>query len=336
MYTPQLTCAPMEGLTTVVFRQVHARVFGCVDRYYIPFVTPTREPRFTERQMRELSPEANSRFTAIPQLLTRSVEDFVWAAKSLRDMGYEEVNLNLGCPAGTVTAKGKGSGFLRTPTELETFLERIFEADLMIGISIKTRLGWSNTEEFEDLARIYARFPLTRLIVHARLKTDLYKGDARSEIVEAALPLLPVPYGCNGDIVTPADIENAQKRGGQAPGGLAEIMVGRALMADPALFRKARSGRAAALAEILAFSDELFETYAERFESRKNALMRLKEYWFYQSCLFGRDDEDEAVRRASSRLFRCKEPDDFQAALRDFTSNFELRRDARFGWRKSL
>lgn len=109
---PELTAAPMEGLTTVVFRRLHARLFGGADRYYLPFVTPTREPRFTERQMRELAPGANEGIPAIPQLLTRSVEDFVWAAKALADLGYQEVNLNLGCPAGTVTAKGKGSGFL--------------------------------------------------------------------------------------------------------------------------------------------------------------------------------------------------------------------------------
>lgn len=120
-----LDFAPMESLGSVVFRRAHARLFGGVDRYFIAFVTPTREPHFTERQLREIAPEANVGFVAVPQLLTRRAEDFIWAAHALADLGYREVNFNLGCPAGTVTAKGKGAGFLRSPDELERFL-RLF------------------------------------------------------------------------------------------------------------------------------------------------------------------------------------------------------------------
>ena len=85
----------MEGLTGVIFRQVHSRFFGGADQYYIPFVTPTTLPKFTERQLRELAPEVNAGFEAVPQLLTRRTEDFIWAAKALADLGYTEVNLNL-------------------------------------------------------------------------------------------------------------------------------------------------------------------------------------------------------------------------------------------------
>lgn len=102
----------MEGLTGYVFRRLHQSFFGGADAYYIPFVTPTQEPRFTERQLKDLAPSVNRGIHCVPQLLTRRPEDFVWAVKTLLDMGYDEVNLNLGCPAGTVVAKGKGSGFL--------------------------------------------------------------------------------------------------------------------------------------------------------------------------------------------------------------------------------
>ena len=115
MTDPLLVVAPMEGLTGFPFRRVHAHFFGAADAYFLPFITPTTLPRFTERQMRELAPGVNIGIKAVPQLLTRRVEDFVWAAKALADLGYDEVNLNLGCPAGTVVAKGKGSGFLREP-----------------------------------------------------------------------------------------------------------------------------------------------------------------------------------------------------------------------------
>lgn len=332
----QLTAAPMEGLTTVVFRRLHAGMFGSADRYYIPFVTPTREPRFTDRQLRELAPEANRGLTAIPQLLTRNVEDFIWAAKALADMGYAEVNLNLGCPAGTVTAKGKGSGFLQHPQELYVFLSRIFEADLPIGISLKTRVGFRDPAEFENLADLYARFPMTRLIVHPRLKTDLYRGRVRLDVLEKALPALPMPLGYNGDVTTPADIENARLRFAAASGGLVEVMVGRALMADPALFRKARGGAPATVSEILSFHEALFASYAELFDSQKNAMMRMKEYWFYQLCLFGEDSEEDALKKAASAIFRSRQVADFEAAVRNALESFALRRDARCGWYKPL
>lgn len=121
-----------------------------------------------------------------------------------------------------------------------------------------------------------------------------------------------------------------------APGGLIEIMVGRALMADPALFRKAKGGEPATLTELMAFHEELFETYTERFQSRKNALMRMKEYWFYQLNLFGGDEDEATLAKAASRLFRSKEVADFEAAVRAVTESFALRRDARYGWHKPL
>ena len=120
-----LAAAPMEGLTTAVFRRLHNQYFGGTDLYYIPFITPTVEPKFTDRHLKELSPEVNSGIPVVPQLLSNRPADFIWAAKALQDLGYKEVNLNLGCPSGTVVAKGKGSGFLRDLYALERFLDEI-------------------------------------------------------------------------------------------------------------------------------------------------------------------------------------------------------------------
>ena len=164
-----LDFAPMESLGSVVFRRAHARLFGGVDRYFIAFVTPTREPHFTERQLREIAPEANVGFAAVPQLLTRRAEDFIWAAHALADLGYREVNFNLGCPAGTVTAKGKGAGFLRSPDELERFFAAVFEKPLPIAVSLKTRLGWSDVSEFVRLGDVFNHFPSASVTVQARL-----------------------------------------------------------------------------------------------------------------------------------------------------------------------
>lgn len=322
----ELSVAPMEGLTTRVFRKVHSEIFGPADSYYTPFVTPTSEPKFTERQMRELNPALNSGLNVIPQLLTNKPQDFEWAAKALYDLGYSEVNLNLGCPAGTVVAKCKGSGLLRNFDVLRPLLDGIFSQEHQIKISIKTRLGWSNPEEFEDLANLYSQYPLAKLIIHPRLKTDQYKGDCRKEIFEANFNKFSFPVGYNGDIVSTKDIHETL---GRFP-TLSMLMVGRGLVADPALFRKFNRGSAASKAEIRDFSEKLFTGYTEAFGSAKNAVMRMKEYWFFQLNLLSTED------KLAKKLFKAKDVQQYEDAVETIYENSDILPEARFGWHKPL
>ncbi len=333
---PMLTVAPMEGLTTVVFRRVHAKYFKAADAYYLPFVTPTIEPKFTARQLRELAPEVNAGLPVIPQLLTRRSEDFIWAARDLAQMGYKEVNLNLGCPAGTVTAKGKGSGFLADPLALSDFFERVFSEDLGINVSVKCRLGFRSPEEFEGLAELFSNYPICRLIVHPRIKTDLYRGDVRLETLDNALKLIRLPLGYNGDIICEDDLKTMSDRYRAAPNGLVELMVGRGLMADPALFRKTAGGPAATANEILAFYRELLQAYAEHFQSLKNALMRMKEYWFYQLCLFEETSPNKSLDKFAKAIYRTKDPEEFARIIEEIAGTFKVLPRARYGWRKPL
>lgn len=321
-----LYVAPMEGLTGFVYRRVHLEHFGGADAYWIPFVTPTVQPQFTERQMRELAPAMNAGFRAVPQLLTSRAEDFIWAAKALADLGYDEVNLNVGCPAGTVVAKGKGSGFLRTPVELEGFLSTIFEADLPIAISVKTRIGYADEREFDLLSDVFNHFPMKALTIHPRLKTDMYKGDVRMHVFEDYWNRFDVPVGYNGDIVTCSD---ALRIHTQHP-GLDHIMIGRALMADPALLRKLRGGPAATLAEIQTFNDALLDAYDLAFGNRKNAIMRMKEYWFFLANLF------ENSQKAVKAVFKSRTPEDYAAAIANIYDNHALLDTPVYGWRKPL
>ncbi len=323
---PTLDFAPMESLGSAIFRRLHAQFFSGVDRYYIAFVTPTREPRFTERQLKELKREVNAGINAIPQLLTRRAEDFIWAAQALADMGYKEVNLNLGCPAGTVVAKGKGAGFLRDTHALELFLSQIFSANLSIPISVKTRLGWSSEEEFERLTDVFNAFPIHCLTIHARVKTDLYRGKARIDAFEKALPSLSMPIGYNGDIVSKEHIKAIEKRFPT----LSQIMVGRGLVADPALFRKARGGTPASLKELQSFTDALYEEHAFLWGSSKNAMMRMKEYWFLLSNLF-----DGNAQKDLKLIFKARTEAEYKDAIGRLFSE-PLRCDARFGWFKAL
>lgn len=203
--------APMEGITGAVFRRTHHEFFPGIDKYFMPFITPTTQEKLTPRQKRDVLPEYNEGVPAVPQLLTRTAADFIWAANTLASLGYAEVNLNLGCPSGTVTAKGKGAGFLAHPDELDRFLDAVFSA-CTVPISIKTRLGVHDPAEFEALLEIYSRYPVAELTIHPRVRQDFYKGRVREDAFAAALPRCPMPVCYNGDLVSERGIRETIER----------------------------------------------------------------------------------------------------------------------------
>ena len=180
--------APMEGLTDRVWRQAHQKWFGPAgnaDRYYAPFISPPENRVLIKKKMAELAPAANPGAPVIPQLLAKDGELAAWMIGELRGLGYTEVNLNLGCPSGTVTAKGKGSGMLRDPVKLDAFLAAVF-ANAEGPISVKTRLGVEKPEEFAAILDIYNRYPICELTIHPRVMRQLYRGQAdRAEIGRA-------------------------------------------------------------------------------------------------------------------------------------------------------
>lgn len=288
-------CAPMEGVTGHIFRLAHHRWFGGIDRYYMPFLSPTQTHSFSRREWSDVLPENNEGLSVIPQLLTRNADDFLWAAKELAAAGYREVNLNLGCPSGTVVAKGKGSGFLGRPQELEEFLDRIF-SDCPLRISIKTRLGLNDPNEFTPLLELFQRYPVSELILHPRVQKDFYRFPARWDVFAAVLPVCRLPVCCNGDLAT---VDRCAAFLSQFP-SVTALMLGRGLIGDPALARKLSGGAAADRDSLRAFHDQLYEGYCATFDSRRNAMMRMKEIWFYMIGLFEDDGKaSKALRKAS-------------------------------------
>ena len=190
----------MEGITGHLFRRVHAECFGALDCYYTPFLPPPRVGnRFGGKAFKEVDPANNQGLNVVPQLMSKNADEFVWAAQVLADMGYREVNLNLGCPSGTVVAKGKGSGFLRNLDELEVFLSDVCERS-PLPVSVKTRLGLEHDDEYDRVLDLYCRMPLAELIVHPRVQKDRYTGSPRKEFYGETLERAPFPVAYNGDI----------------------------------------------------------------------------------------------------------------------------------------
>ena len=297
-----LSLAPMEGITGSAFRRVHAECFGALDRYYTPFVAPPRVgDDFGKKALKELVPARNAGLEVIPQLLGKNADEFVWAAQLLADMGYCEVNLNLGCPSGTVFNKGKGSGFLRNLDELDAFLGDICDRS-PIPVSVKTRLGVSDDGEFGAVLDLYCRHPLAELIVHPRVREDFYKGAPRWESYGEALARAPFPVAYNGNIFAPEDMAALT----EAFPATRHVMVGRGVLTNPALPRQLRGGGPMTPEELHAFHDRLFDAYEA--EIGGNAVYLLKEWWAYARYAFA---DPVAVHRAVRKARRVE---DYRAA----------------------
>ena len=261
--------APMEGLTDSIYRRLHHKYFPGVDRYYMPFISPTMHRILTGREDRELPFADTECFCAVPQLLTKVPEDFLWAAQVIKDRGYAEVNLNLGCPSGTVTAKGKGSGMLADLDALDRFLDSIFSAT-PLPISIKTRLGVTESEEFPALLEIYNRYPIKELTIHPRVRKQFYTGGVDLEMFRYAVVNSKNPLCYNGDILSLADAENIQEKFPQVEA----VMIGRGLIGDPGMLSGGTD-----VEKLEAFCNELLEAYLVAFGGSRNAMFRLKENW---------------------------------------------------------
>lgn len=295
--------APLEGLTDHIYRSIHHKYFKGMDKYYTPFLSPTSTHCFSKKEIQEILPENNIGFSLVPQLLTKNADDFLWAAEEIKNLGYREINLNLGCPSKTVIAKKKGSGLLMVPEELEQFLSAIFEK-CELSISIKTRLGLSSTSEFETLLSIYQKFPIHELIVHPRTSKEMYSSEIHINTFQDALLSLSCPVGYNGNLQTVQDIVQIQN---QFP-SINSIMIGRGLIRNPALIRSFQEDIPLSKKELSAFHEELCETYAEHFGGYANALPRMKEIWFYMATIF------QNYQKEAKKIARTSQWIDFKMA----------------------
>ena len=278
--------APMEGLTDSVYRRLHHQYFGGVDRYYMPFLSPTMHRTLSGKENRELPAADSVPFTAIPQVLTKVPDDFLWAAELCKDRGYQEVNLNLGCPSGTVVAKGKGSGMLADLPELDRFLEKVF-ASAPLPISIKTRLGLTAPAEFPAILEIFNRYPIAELTIHPRVRKQFYQGDVWIDMFRYALQESKNPLCYNGDLWCRQDCDRLAAEFPQVEA----IMLGRGLVADPGMLLP--GGTDVGILE--QFHDALLEEYLVLFGGSRNAMFRLKENWSFLLPRF--EDSEKLAKR---------------------------------------
>lgn len=269
--------APLEGLTDFVYRKLHNQFYPGIDRYYIPFLSPTVHRALTPRETKEIPYAASRGFTEIPQLLTKNADDFNWMAAQCAERGYTEVNLNLGCPSGTVTAKKKGAGMLEDLDRLDAFFDAIFRAP-SIPISVKTRIGLHGADEFPKILEIFNRYPICQLIVHPRSRDGFYTAPIHMDMFDFAARNSKNPVCYNGNLCTKAEIDAFATK----YANVSSVMLGRGLIGDPGML----STNPTNIHNLRDFHNELLEGYLSEFGGARNAMFRLKEHWRYWFCLF--------------------------------------------------
>jgi tRNA-dihydrouridine synthase len=289
--------APLEGLTGYVYRNAYHKFFDHIDKYYSPFIVANQSDSFKAKDINDILPEHNEGINLIPQILTNNAKDFIHTSKKIKQMGYDEVNLNLGCPSGTVVAKGRGSGFLAKKEELNAFLDEIFSAAIT-KISVKTRIGKDDPEEFYDLLQIYNKYPMEEVIIHPRIQKDFYKNKPNLKIFSDALSLSKNPVCYNGDIVTKEDYDKFTSDYSLVD----TIMIGRGLIRNPGLINNMLFHKDMDKAFLKEFHDEIYEGYKKVLFGDRNILFKMKEIWFYMSPMFTDYEKYAKKIKKSERL----------------------------------
>ncbi len=307
--------APMEGVTGFLFRNVHHEVYPGIDKYFTPFVSPGAEKGLGAHGRRDVLPENNRGIPLVPQILTNRADIFLRTAKLFHEeYGYAEVNLNLGCPSPTVVPKGKGAGFLSYPDDLERFFDRIFSDETVSSgkllISVKTRIGKTSPEEWPRLMEIYNRFPLSELIVHPRIQTDMYRNHPDLSVFSSALAESRNPLVYNGDIFSVSAMDRFRERFPSVD----TVMLGRGLLYDPGLAERLTqsSGRDAdnekvRYAKLKKFHDRLLEEYCGFLSGDRQVLAKMKEVWAYMIIRFPDAGKLEKKLKKSTRLAEYRE-----------------------------
>lgn len=293
--------APMEGVTGFVYRNAYHTYFGDIDKYFTPFIAPSKNKCLTSREKNDILPEHNKNMCVVPQILTNQAEHFIATTKVLEEFGYQEVNLNLGCPSGTVVSKFKGAGFLAKKDELNQFLEQIYNA-CSVDISIKTRVGIDNPEEFYDLLKIYNQYPVKELIIHPRVRNDFYKNKPNWDILSESVQKSKNPLCYNGDIFTP----EMYKKFKEAFPAIDTVMLGRGIIVNPNLAGEIKTGHQLDKITLRKFHDTLLTGYQELLSGDKNVLFKMKELWFYMIHVFSNHEKYAKKIKKSQSLSEYK------------------------------
>lgn len=319
----QLSLGPFQGITDAPFRNVFKRHFSGIDKFYTPFFTGIQKDHAKNLQVEEIDPACNDVETLTPQILSTDAEEILRFANQCKELGYKEINLNMGCPFPRVANKKRGCGLLPYPEKIEAMLNTVFDR-IDLKFSIKCRLGYFNPDEIVPVIEIFNQYPLSELIIHPRIGKQLYKGEADVKRFAELIPMIKVPLVYNGDIVSVESFERIRTE--VQP--VNEFMLGRGLLANPFLAEEIQFGgdchhrvslmeNAAPLnsaprndepdnkaIRLHAYVVDLYEDRLRHAGGSPKVLGRMKELWSYLMHSF---DEPQDIWRKIKKINALKE-----------------------------
>ena len=281
-----LILAPMQGLTELLFRKAYHHCYrGAFDLSISPFLSLTHGNLADAwKKIDDVIPQDNiDSIPVIPQILGKEPLEFVGLANRLFDVGYTEVNWNIGCPMRRVTAKHRGSGILPFPDEVRTILDQVLP-QLKPRLSIKMRLGLNSPQEIFALIPVLNDYPLANVTIHPRTGRQQYGGQVDLDTFQQVLPLLHHHIIYNGDLCTLDDYRRLHRRFPQ----ITDFMIGRGVLYDPLLPLRIKEEMSAtplpSHTSSVAFITTLLDGIAALPMSDISKMLKIKEYW----CLIRR------------------------------------------------
>ncbi len=291
-----LYLAPLEGITTYTYRNTHAELFGGADNYYAPFIVPTDNERISMKTLRDIIDENNTVKPKV-QVMCTTPTAFAEFTKKIKPLGFDEVNLNLGCPSGTVVKKKRGAGALLDKDALDKFFDSIF-SNTDIKITVKSRTGFYSHDEFNSILAVFNKYPIHELTVHPRVREEYYKGSPNMESFTKAYRYSKAPLCYNGNVYSKEDYDKITS----LYPDLNSVMIGRGALVNPAIFREIKGGEKLKTGELIEFSNLLEERYLRLLGSDRYTLHRLKEIWLYAVCNYPNETKIAKAIKKSQKL----------------------------------
>lgn len=280
-----LLSSPLQGFTDFRFRNAQNKLFGGIDTFYSPYIRLNGKMIIKPSYERDLLPENNLDLEVIPQVITNDADEFLFVAKYVRELGYKELNWNLGCPYPMVTKSGMGSGMIGNPEKINHVLERA-HAESDIIVSMKMRLGYDSTEEILGVLPILDQYPIKNIAIHARIGKQLYKGGVHLDAFQQCIDNTKHKLYYNGDITSVAKFQEMQQRFPT----IDHWMIGRGLIADPFLPSMIKNNTIDypenKIELFNAFHDTLYAIYSESLSGSTHILLKMYHLWEYFSATF--------------------------------------------------
>lgn len=272
--------APLQGYTEAPYRNAHNTAFGGIETYHAPFVRIDRG-EFRHKDVRDVEPDNNMVSHLIPQLIAPNAEKADKLVNLFLEKGYREASINLGCPFPMLAKRHNGSGILPYPEEVKELLSIVNQYPEM-SFSVKMRLGWENPEECLALAPLLNDLPLKAITLHPRLGIQQYKGTVDLKGFEDFYNLCQQPLIYNGDLCTTGDIQQIEARFPRLSG----VMIGRGLLANPALALEYKENRTLTDGERKQKLKEMhtlvFARYEDQIEGGDTQLLnKMQSFWEY-------------------------------------------------------